>query len=112
MITFIIIAITVISSLLAFGNRELLSNMIFNPYVIDKRNQYYRFITSGFIHADFIHLLFNMYALYLFGGIVESALAYIFPGYGMWLYVALYFSALIMSSMFSYYKHKDNPQYN
>lgn len=112
MITFIIIAITVITSLLAFGNRQLLSNLIFNPYVIDKRNQYYRFITAGFIHADFMHLLFNMYALYLFGGIVETAFKVIFPGIGTLLYIVLYFSALIMSSTFPFYKHKEDPGYN
>ena len=66
MITYIIIAITVISSILAFGNQALMSNCIFNPYVIDKRKQYYRFISSGFIHADLMHLFFNMYAMYHF----------------------------------------------
>ncbi|HNI33358.1 MAG TPA: rhomboid family intramembrane serine protease, partial [Chitinophagales bacterium] len=35
-----------------------------------------------------------------------------FPGYGNLLYIALYFSGLIMSSTFSYYKHKNNPRYN
>jgi membrane associated rhomboid family serine protease len=112
MITYIIIAITVISSILAFGNQVLMSNCIFNPYVIDKRKQYYRFITSGFIHADLMHLFFNMYALYLFGLNVELALTDIFNDAGPYLYVALYFSALIMSATFSYFKHKDNPQYN
>ena len=112
MITYIIIAITVISSILAFGNQALMSNCIFNPYVIDKRKQYYRFITSGFIHADLMHLFFNMYALYLFGLNVEVALTQIFNDAGPYLYVGLYFSALIMSATFSYFKHKDNPQYN
>jgi membrane associated rhomboid family serine protease len=112
MITFIIIGITVVVSLLAFNNHKLLSSLIFNPYVIERRNQYYRFITAGFIHADFIHLGFNMYALYLFGGIVEQALKQIFPGLGTMLYISLYFSALIMSSMFSFYKYRESPGYN
>lgn len=112
MITYIIIAITVISSILAFGNQPLMSNCIFNPYVIDKRKQYYRFITSGFIHADLMHLFFNMYALYLFGLNVELALTEIFNDLGPYLYVALYFSALIMSATFSFFKHEDNPRYN
>lgn len=112
MITYIIIGITVLVSVVAFGNENMFRSLIFNPYVIDKRHQYYRFITAGFIHADFVHLLFNMYALYLFGGIVESALDSIFPGYSMLLYIVLYLSALIMSSMFSFYKHKDEPRYN
>jgi membrane associated rhomboid family serine protease len=112
MITFIIIGITVITSLMSFGNPKLLSALIFNPFVIQSRNQYYRFITAGLIHADFFHLLFNMYALYLFGSIVETSFEVIFPGFGTLLYIALYVSALIMSSTFSFYKHKENPQYN
>lgn len=56
MITYIIIAMTVISSILAFGNQTLMSNCIFNPYVINSRKQYHRFVTSGFIHADLMHL--------------------------------------------------------
>ena len=36
------------------------------------RREYYRLITSGFVHGDPIHLLFNMYTLYVFGPVVES----------------------------------------
>lgn len=112
MITYIIIAITVIVSFLAFANEKLMSKLIFNPYVIDKRKQYYRFITAGFIHADIMHLLFNMYALFLFGSIVQHTLINLFQSNGWWLYVLLYVSALVMSSMFSFYKHRENPRYN
>lgn len=112
MITYLLIGITVTTSLLAFSYRQLLSAFIFNPYVIDARKQYYRFITAGFIHADLMHLFFNMYALYLFGGIVESAFTIIFPGMGRILYLLLYFSALVMSSTFSFYKYRNNPRYN
>ncbi|MCC6515982.1 MAG: rhomboid family intramembrane serine protease [Chitinophagales bacterium] len=112
MITYILIGITVVVSVLAFNNQKLLSDFMFNPYVIHQRNQYQRFITAGFIHGDFFHLFFNMYALFLFGTIVEQAFEILFPGYGNLLYIALYFSGLIMSSTFSYYKHKNNPRYN
>jgi membrane associated rhomboid family serine protease len=112
MITYIIIGITVIISLLAFNYENLMPGLVFNPYVIDKRNQYYRFITSGFIHADMMHLFFNMYALFLFGGIVENKLFELFGMSGMWLFAGLYISALFMSSTFSFYKHRENPHYN
>jgi membrane associated rhomboid family serine protease len=112
MITYIIIGITVLVSFMAFNNAKTMSDFMFNPYVIHHRKQYYRFISAGFIHADYFHLFFNMYALYLFGGIVEQSLAVIFPGFGTLLYVVLYLSALIMSSMFSFNKHKGNPNYN
>lgn len=112
MITYILIGITVLISLMAFSNETLMSKLIFNPYVIDKRKQYYRFITAGFIHADFFHLFFNMYALFLFGGIVENKLIDLFGINGIWIYLLLYISALVMSSTFSYYKYKENPHYN
>ncbi len=70
MITYIIIGITVLVSFMAFNNAKTMSDFMFNPYVIHHRKQYYRFISAGFIHADYFHLFFNMYALYLFGGIV------------------------------------------
>lgn len=112
MITYIIIGITAITSFLAFNNQKLVSDLIFNPFVIHNRKQYYRFITAGLIHADMFHLFFNMYALYLFGSIVETSFSYIFPGLGTLLYIVLYVSALIMSATFSYFKHKENPAYN
>jgi membrane associated rhomboid family serine protease len=112
MITLLIILVTVVVSIFGFSNQQLLRACIFNPYVIESRKQYYRFITAGFIHADLMHLLFNMYALYLFGRIVEEAFAIIFPGLGTVVYISLYFSALIMSSTFSYYKYKHSPGYN
>lgn len=112
MITYILIGITVVTSLLAFNNQKLMSNFIFNPFVIQSRQQYFRFISAGLIHADMFHLFFNMYALYLFGRIVENSFSMIFPEFGMTMYIVLYLSALVMSSTFSYYKHKENPGYN
>lgn len=112
MVTYIIIGVTVLVSLLAFSNQELFSRLVFNPYVIQSRKQYYRFITAGFIHADFIHLGFNMYALYLFGTYAERSLDYIYPGFGSILFAVLYFTALIASSLVSFSKHKNNPRYN
>lgn len=112
MITYIIIAMTVISSILAFGNQTLMSNCIFNPYVINSRKQYHRFVTSGFIHADLMHLFFNMYALYLFGTNVELAFKALFHNLGSTLYITLYVTALVMSASFSYFKHRENPRYN
>jgi membrane associated rhomboid family serine protease len=112
MVTIAIIIITVITSLLAFSNQNILRQSIFNPYVIQNRNQYYRFLTSGLIHADFFHLAFNMYAFYLFGRIVELSFSTIFPGFGELMYISLYVSGLIMSQTYSFFKHREDPRYN
>ncbi len=112
MITYIIIGITVITSLKAFNNQKLFTDLIFNAYVIDQRKQYFRFISSGLIHADIGHLFFNMFTLYFFGTAVENAFKMMFPDMAATLYILLYISGLIMSSSYSYYKHKNNPSYN
>ena len=52
------------------------------------RGEWYRFLTSGFIHADWMHLLVNMYVLYIFGDILEHYLLPLYftrrPGWSIW----------------------------
>lgn len=112
MITYIIIGITVITSLMAFNDRKLMAELIFNPYVIDNRKQYFRFISAGLIHADMMHLFFNMFTLYFFGTKVEYNFKILFPQMATTLYLLLYLSGLVMSSTYSYYKYKNTPSYN
>lgn len=108
-ITIIIIAITVIVSLVAFSNEELLNKLIFYPAQMNTPGEYYRFITAGLIHADFIHLFFNMYVLYIFGENVE----YVYTAYigKPYLFGVMYFLALIAASLPSFAKHRDNYYY-
>ena len=72
MITLILIAITVVVSLLALNNRRVADRLILWPPAIDKLHQYDRLITHGFIHADFMHLFFNMLTLFFFGRQIEG----------------------------------------
>ena len=111
-ITTIIIGITVVVSLLAWNKPELMQRWIFNPYRIQTHGEYYRFITSGFIHQDYMHLLFNMLTLYFFGNLVEQVYAYLYESGGVWVYVALYLVAIVVSSITTFFKHRDNPGYN
>ena len=109
-ITFILIAINVIVSLIGFSNADVIDKTIMWPYRIKREKQYYRFITSGFIHADFIHLLFNMFSFYYFG----SAIEFYFAQYGLGRnvsYLLLYFLALIIADIPSYLKHQDDDNY-
>ncbi len=110
-ITTIIIAVTVIISLLGFNSRKVIDNLIFYGPSIAKRNQYYRFITCGLIHADYMHLAFNMLALYSFGQILESGLfgrPDVFGSEAPYYYLMLYVGALISSGVPDFFKHKDN----
>lgn len=107
-----IIAITVLLSFVAFSNRDLVRKLIFNPYSIKTRKQYYRFITSGFIHNDHMHLIFNMLSLYFFGAGVEYIFAYVFGPMGSVYFIALYILGIIVSDIPTYFKNQNNPGYN
>lgn len=111
-ITFIIIGITVVVSMLAWNKPELMQRWIFNPYRIQTHREYHRFLTSGFIHQDYMHLLFNMLTLYFFGTLIEQVYTYLFGASGIWIYVALYLTAIVISSITTFFKHRDNPAYN
>lgn len=110
-ITLIIIIITVLISVSAFSNEKILNDLIFYPPAVTYNRQYYRFFTCGFIHADIIHLAFNMYALYMFGAAVEDEFMRIFHEKGKLLYLLMYISALVVCLLPTYNKHKDDSSY-
>ena len=109
-ITTIIIVLTSIISFLAFNNPRLMNALIFWPPAVSMRHQYYRFVTCGFIHADIMHLAFNMFTLYFFGKALEL---YYMGDLGLqhFYYPVLYFSALIVANIPSYLKHQDDYGY-
>jgi membrane associated rhomboid family serine protease len=110
-ITIIIIIITVGISLGGFSSQKIMDDLIFYPPAITKRKQWYRFITCGFIHADVMHLLFNMYAFYTFGSAVEIYFGQLFGTNGKLLYIVLYISALVVALLPTYFKNVDNYYY-
>jgi membrane associated rhomboid family serine protease len=111
-ITYIIIGFTVLISLYSFRNPAVLQRLILNPYVAAHRKEYYRFITSGFVHKDHMHLIFNMISLYFFGAVIEQEFNMIFSGRGDLYFILLYVLGIIVSDVPSFLKHKDNPGYN
>ena len=110
-VTLIIIIVTVIISIFAFRSQKTQYDLIFYPAAITQNNQFYRFITYGFIHADISHLFFNMYALYLFGEACENSFEAIFGHYGKTFYVLMYFMALIVCVIPDFIKYKTNSSY-
>jgi membrane associated rhomboid family serine protease len=110
-ITMLLIIVNIVFSLIGFSNPAFLDKTIFTPYLVKRKNQYYRMITSGFLHADMMHLFFNMFTLYFFGRAIE----YYFSRYGLGgeiTYLLLYFLALIISDIPSYLKHRDDYNYH
>jgi len=112
MITYYIIGFTVCVSLIAMNDNSLKGKMMFNPYMIYHRKEWYRFFSSGLIHADWAHLLFNMLSLYMFGTAVEQGYSELFAGKATLFYILLYVTALVLSSMYEYEKNKNNMYYN
>lgn len=107
-ITLIIIILTAIVSITAFNKPEEMDKLLFWPAVIHKKKQYYRFISSGFVHANWTHLLFNMITLYFFGRITEQVLAInSFPG----SYVGLYLLSMIAADIPTYFRFKETYEY-
>jgi membrane associated rhomboid family serine protease len=112
-ITIIIIAVTVLVSLYAMNQRaSLLYKLTMNPYMITKQGQYYRLITSGFIHGDFFHLAFNMFSFYFFGSQLEYIFQYIFGSAGSIYFIIMYLMAIVVSDVPTLFKHQNNPAYN
>lgn len=111
-ITNIIVLTTCLISIALMQNRAGKSAMVLHPATIKNSHQWYRFITSGFIHADFTHLAINMFVLWSFGNAVEQ---YLYPrhldGLISLKYLALYFSGIVVSSIPSYMRHNQNVHY-
>jgi|688.fasta_scaffold415069_2 membrane associated rhomboid family serine protease len=108
-ITFIIIIITVLVSYTSFQNVDTINKLIFYPYQMKDKKEWWRFVTHGFIHADLQHLIFNMLTLYFFGRNIEITFENLFGN--SLVYPLFYLSALIVSSIPSYFKYKDNAYY-
>jgi membrane associated rhomboid family serine protease len=71
---------------------------------VARGTNYAGLITSGFVHADISHLLFNLITFYSFGFPLERVI-------GTVRFVALYFSALLISGLGTCLKHRDDPDY-
>ncbi len=108
----IIVAFTVIISIMAFGNVELFNNLKFNAWLVKHKKQGYRFLSHALIHGGWLHLIINMYVLFSFGRIVETAFVGLFGYKGFLYYGLLYIGGVLFSTLYDFGKHKDNPYYN
>ncbi len=112
-LTVILIAITCASSYYAWKNPAFIEKSLFTPYRVNRQKEYARFILSGFIHKDGVHLLFNMFTFYFFGQVVEQFLGYFFgANWGNLVFVLFYLTAIVVSDIPTYIKEKDNPSYH
>jgi membrane associated rhomboid family serine protease len=112
-ISLAILVITIIISVLGFNNQKLQVKLLHNPFLANKRKEYYRLLSSGFIHSGWSHLGFNMLTFYFFGGVVEQVYV---KNYGdLWgstIFLGVYLVAIIISDLPSFFKYKDMPAYS
>ncbi|RYY12057.1 MAG: rhomboid family intramembrane serine protease, partial [Cytophagaceae bacterium] len=109
----ILIGLTVAISAYAWSNQAVMSSWILDPAEMNRRGgQWYRFLTSGFLHADWSHLLFNMFAFYSFSPVVLATLTQDYgPGMGVGLFLLLYLGGIIVSDLPTYFQHRHDPGY-
>ncbi|MFM6934537.1 MAG: rhomboid family intramembrane serine protease [Flavobacteriales bacterium] len=107
----IILVGTIIISLWANNNIELKERMLFIPYRIKHQQEYGRFITHGFIHADFPHLAFNMMTLFFMGEYLYGEWMNVYGNNGAIYFCVLYFSGMIAATLFPMIKHQDQQEY-
>jgi membrane associated rhomboid family serine protease len=108
-ITMALIAVTCVVSWLAFKNPKLMDRLILWPPAIQRQRQYDRLLGYGFIHADFMHLFFNMFTLYFFGRMMEDVITRL-AGSPL-AYLGFYLGALLVSILPTYLKHIGDPNY-
>lgn len=84
----------------------------FIPFRIRNAGEHFRFLSHAFIHADEMHLIFNMIGFYFFGEPLENYLSIHYsPLTGKIIFVLFYSSAIFAASLHQFFKNKDNEAY-
>ncbi|NJX15645.1 rhomboid family intramembrane serine protease [Tamlana crocina] len=104
LITIILIAANVIISYKGFQDYSFFEKYKFNVGAV-KRGEQVRMFSSGFLHADTQHLLFNMLTLYFFAGVVITLL-------NTTQFVLIYLGSLLLGNLLSLYFHKNEYHYS
>ena len=107
----IIVILTVLISYQGFSNANFTEKSLFVPYKLKYQKEYYRVFSHIFIHADFIHLSFNMISLYFLGSLLENEWNYAFGIQANFYLIALYFGGAIAATLWPYFRNAENPAY-
>jgi membrane associated rhomboid family serine protease len=101
----IILVVTLATSLAAlYGSPKIIEHSLFRPYWFLRRRQYATIVTSGLVHADLPHLIFNLITFYFFAFQLEKQI-------GGARFAALYLIGLVVSDAGTYFKHRNDPDY-
>jgi len=111
-VTLMLIIIISLTSIMAFNNKEVFKQFQFNAFLVYHKKQYYRMLTHALVHASWEHLVVNMIVLWSFGSAVEHYFEMYFGGYATWYYLALFAGSVVLSSVWSLIKQRNNVYYN
>lgn len=111
-ITLVIVGITALISYQGFKNREFFDKLKHYPVAEEKNKEYYRMLTSGFLHGSWMHLIINMYVLLQFGEVIENQFVSVFGNLGRIIYVIFYLTAIVIADIPTFLKHKHNPGFS
>jgi len=100
-----IFLLTLLSSLYTFKRPQLYKQLMLHPYSVSRQKRLYTLISSGFIHADWMHLFFNGFTFFAFAFTLETLI-------GHWQFALLYFASMILADLPSVAKHKEDYGYH
>lgn len=103
LVTIIVIGLNVLISYKGFNDRQFFERYKFNIKSV-RSGEKIRFLSSGFLHVDTMHLLVNMITLYFFTDVILQLM-------GTYQFILIYLGSLLLGNLFSYYFHKNNPNY-
>ncbi len=109
--TIILLVIGVIS-FSAFSNSTIFYRLQLNSWEVIHRKQYYRVVTHAFLHADWAHLLINLFVLYSFGNATTFYFNYYLGGFSDVRFLIFFLTAIPISSLYSVIKYRNNPNYS
>jgi len=101
----VILIFTIVTSIYAFNDAEVFGKFMLHPYSVYRKSKIYTLITSGLIHSNWMHLIFNMITFYFFAFRLEATI-------GSWKFGVVYFLGLILSDIPTVFRHKDDFWYN
>ena len=110
-ITIALVVITSLISIQGFSRPGIVERLKHSPYREKHAREWYRLVTSGFVHGGWFHLIINMFVFYEFGRLIEAHFIQFFGNAGGFIYLLMYVLSIAAGDLPSLVKHRDNPHY-
>lgn len=110
-ITLVLVILTVVVSISAFQNGNVFEALLFKPYDVQHRGQWYRLFAHALVHADVMHLFVNMFVLWSFGRSVEMLYPLVTDLPVGVVYGVLYLGGVLFATLPGMAKHRNDPRY-